>query len=425
MTIEYVNRLRQFSRNAWLYIIHVIGMDVIHGAWEVLFNLYLFVVLASLGWTLAQVISFLGLRLAIGFVAGAISAVPAGFISDRLGRKWGFIIGDGVGAAVALVLVTVPNPTLILALAPLDFFLGTLHMVTETPFMADNSQPGERVHLFSFAGGIRTLAAFGGALLAGYLGGLYPLTDPNTLAFMRLALYVGIGGWFASLIPAFFIRKLADEGRRGKRFFIKNPRNVAGIVLVDGALYAGYALTIPFANLYATHAGHAHVQQVGTIFAIGYIALALVTFAAPLLSRRLSKVEAIFLTRALSLPFILLLGFAVQLGGPVGAILLIWSIGYVGRIAVVNAAGPLWDAFSMEILDPAERGTAVGIDTAVGRGVAALGAFVGTGIMATGDLTTPWILMALAYGASGALVLFTFHGREARAPAPAPAAVEA
>ncbi len=36
---EYLERTRQFSRNANLYVLHVMGMDMIHGSFNVLFNL--------------------------------------------------------------------------------------------------------------------------------------------------------------------------------------------------------------------------------------------------------------------------------------------------------------------------------------------------------------------------------------------------
>jgi MFS family permease len=75
---DYMARTREFGRNANLYVLHVIGMDMIHGSFNVLFNLYLL----ALGFD----VRFVGLRLTIGFVASAITAVPAGLVSDRIGR---------------------------------------------------------------------------------------------------------------------------------------------------------------------------------------------------------------------------------------------------------------------------------------------------------------------------------------------------
>ena len=61
---DYLDKTRQFSRNANLYVLHVIGMDMIHGSFTVLVNLYL----RALGFD----IRFIGLRLMIGFSATAI-----------------------------------------------------------------------------------------------------------------------------------------------------------------------------------------------------------------------------------------------------------------------------------------------------------------------------------------------------------------
>ena len=84
---DYMAKTREFSRNANLYVLHVIGMDMIHGSFTVLFNLYLL----ALGFD----ITFIGLRLMIGFIASAVTAMPAGLVSDRIGRKASFILGDG------------------------------------------------------------------------------------------------------------------------------------------------------------------------------------------------------------------------------------------------------------------------------------------------------------------------------------------
>src|SRR5262245_11894230 len=105
--LEYVAAVRQFSRNARLYMVHIAGMDMIHGTWEVLFNLCLLALFTPMhGVDLfgyhVHAIEFVGLRLAVGAVASGVASIPAGLLSDRIGRKASFIIGDGLGALVAL-----------------------------------------------------------------------------------------------------------------------------------------------------------------------------------------------------------------------------------------------------------------------------------------------------------------------------------
>ena len=66
--------------------------------------------------------------------------------------------------------------------------------------MAENSEPPERVHLFSVSASIRTAAAMVGSLLAGALPAL-ALTLADTIAASR-ATQVGIEGAVASILLA-------------------------------------------------------------------------------------------------------------------------------------------------------------------------------------------------------------------------------
>ena len=186
---EYLAKTREFSRNANLYVIHVIGMDMIHGSFTVLFNLYLLVI----GFD----IRFVGLRLMIGFIAAAVTAVPAGLVSDRIGRKASFLLGDGIGAAIALVMISTRSESVLLAGPALGAFFGNLHRTSEGAFMAENSRPSERIHLFSVAASLRTLSGMADALIAG----LVPLMFIDQLGKVdayRYATYAGLALWFLS-----------------------------------------------------------------------------------------------------------------------------------------------------------------------------------------------------------------------------------
>ncbi len=124
---DYYAKTREFSRNANLYVLHVIGMDMIHGSFTVLFNLYLL----ALGFD----IRFIGLRLMIGFIATAVTAMPAGMVSDRIGRKASFILGDGIGAIIALIMINSQTEFILLAGPALGAFFGNLHHTSEAAFM--------------------------------------------------------------------------------------------------------------------------------------------------------------------------------------------------------------------------------------------------------------------------------------------------
>ncbi len=194
---EYGLAIRSFSRNARLFIVHVIGMDTVHGTSLVLVNLYFLAV--------GLPIEFIGLRLLLGGIAGAIFSVPAGIISDRIGRKWSFIIGDGAGAALYLVTIFSVDQGVLLATGVLAAISGSLHGVSEPAFMAENSEQRERVHLFSVSDGLRTLSAMVGSLLGGFVPLLAAsLADKVTL--YRASIFIGIAIWALSLIPALMLR---------------------------------------------------------------------------------------------------------------------------------------------------------------------------------------------------------------------------
>jgi hypothetical protein len=179
----HLAKMRLFSRNARLYMIHVVGMDVIYGTWMVMFNLYLL----AAGFDVA----FIGLRLLLASVASAAVSIPAGMSSDRIGRKLSFILGDGVGAAMSLIAISTTDPTLLLVTAVIGGAFGALHGVSEPAFMAENSESHERVHLFSLSDGTRTAAAIIGSVLAGLAPTLAASADLNAKVSLFRQFFAG------------------------------------------------------------------------------------------------------------------------------------------------------------------------------------------------------------------------------------------
>ncbi|MCH8185754.1 MAG: MFS transporter, partial [Chloroflexi bacterium] len=273
---DYLAKTREFSRNANLYVLHVIGMDMIHGSFNVLFNLYLL----ALGFD----IRFIGLRLMIGFIASAVTAVPAGLVSDRIGRKASFLLGDGVAAVIALVMISTRNESILLAGPALAAFFNNLHHTSEAAFMMENSRPGERVHLFAVAGSFRTFSAMAGALAAGLIPALF-IDDVGKVTAYRFAAYAGLSLWFLSLIPALMLRSVeaeeqpekdfsrAAKQRRGVRNLfsgIKHPRRIGYFVLTSAILALGTAAVVPLLNV-VFHEGNIHAEEgeIGIVFALG------------------------------------------------------------------------------------------------------------------------------------------------------------
>ncbi len=402
--LTYFEKIRSFSRNAKLYIVHVFGMDFIYGTWEVLFNLYLLAV----GFDIA----FIGLRLLISGMAGALSAIPAGMISDRIGRKASFITGDGGGAAFSLIEITSRDPTLLLITPLFRGFFGTLHGVTEPPFMAENSKALERVHLFSVALGVRILAAMFGALAVAALPVLGATIEQKILLY-RLAVAVGVVGWFLSLVPALLLKEIVREKPshvKVQPISLKNLQSrgiVSRLLVVEGLIAAGAGLALPFLNVYFKSGLGQNEVYIGTTFALGSLTLALTSFLAPFVSGKLGKVQAIFATRTLSVPFILMMGYAASIS-TLGVAGLIASFSYVARITIMNMSSPISDAFTMELVLPAERATYVGLRSFTSQILSGGASLLGSLMMNGGNYVTPFLAMAVFYLSSNFLFLRFF-----------------
>ena len=411
--VGYFGRLRQFSRNARLYLLHVIGMDLIHGAWEVLFNLYLLAV----GFD----IRFVGIRIAVLGIAGSLAAIPAGRLADRIDRKWGFIIGEGGGAACALILIMSTDATMILAFSAVSACFSALHHVTESPFMAENSEPEERIHLFSVEQGLGTLAAMAGALIAGFLPQHLMVSEGMTLVeAYRWAVHIGIAWWFLSLIPAIMLKRyvseevaqaraeVALEERSGWLSAIRTPKTVYHFVVIGTLLSLGAGFVLRLANVFFHYDLHAHEQEIGMVFAAGSFFLAIGAFAVPLVVERFGEVATVVWTRFAAIPFILLIGYAPELASPETVVSLA-GLAWVLRTTLFNMSGPAFEAFSMGQLHPTERATYIGISRLFGSAMAAVGGYLGAVLMSNGDFRTPFIVMAVLYAISTGLFMRWFE----------------
>ena len=417
---EYTAKTRQFSRNANLYVIHVIGMDMIHGSFNVLFNLYLL----AIGFDIA----FIGLRLMIGFVARAATALPAGLVSDRIGRKTSFILGDGVGAVVGVIAISTRNEALLLALPAFGAFFGNLHHTAEAAFMAENSRPAERVHLFAVAGSSRTLSTMGGALIAGLVPAMFA-DQIGVVNAYRYATYAGLGLWFLSLIPALMLRPMealerpetqfkagargASRGLRNIFAGVRHRRRIAYFVLTSAILSIAFGVVGPMYNV-VFHEGHVNAGEgeIGVMFATGELVLALAILLTPLLAARMLRVDAIAVTRLISLPFILGMGLLPLLFGEGSLLLFLVGFSYVGRVAVFRMSSPLDDAFNMDVLDARERATSTGLEMTFGGALSAGAIILGSRMLDAGNFTLPFLIMAVAALISTAIYWRVFRPLE-------------
>jgi hypothetical protein len=192
---------------------------------------------------------------------------------------------------------------------------------------------------------------------------------------------------FLSLIPVLMLRSVEAverpeeqtdgpvPARRGLTTLfsgIRHPRRIAYFVLTSAFIALGTSTVVPLLNV-VFHEGdlHAGEGEIGVMFAVGAMALALATLCVPLLADRMLN-DVIAVTRLAALPFVLGMGLLPLVFDEGALLLLLVGASYVGRITIFRMGSPLDDAFNMEVLDARERATNTGFEIAVGSAVSAV-----------------------------------------------------
>ena len=103
---------------------------------------------------------------------------------------------------------------------------------------------------------------------------------------------------------------------------------------------------MPFMNLFFRNVHHLANSTIGVMFAWGSLAMAAGLLVAPPLAEKYGKIQIVVITQALSIPFLVMLGF-----GPFG----VSATAYYIRIALMNMSGPIYSTFMMEQVDPGSR----------------------------------------------------------------------
>lgn len=153
---DWKKKLSSFNRNVKMFMLANILIQIGMGVFSVMYNLYI----KELGFpeTLnGKIISMTSL-------ASALMLVPAGYLSDRLGRKRIIIAGAVVAASTLFYRSLVTGEQSLIYAA---FFTGlfmALVQVSGVPFLAENTDSSERMHLFSIHFSLMTIASVVGSL---------------------------------------------------------------------------------------------------------------------------------------------------------------------------------------------------------------------------------------------------------------------
>ena len=201
------------------------------------------------------------------------------------------------------------------------------------------------------------LSAFAGNWLGGYLPGWFgawrhvSATDSVAYGWSVAA----VAGMFAlGLLPLLFLQRNRMVGEARSvftpiRYAIENPKLLGKLVTPLLVTSIGAGLIMPFMNVFFRVVHQQPDPVIGTLFAWGSLAMGMGLLAAPALAERYGKIKVVVITQALSVPFLMVLGFAPWFWLSAAA--------YYVRLTLMNLSNPVYQTFVMEQVDDGARAT--------------------------------------------------------------------
>lgn len=357
---EWKKKITGFNQNIRMFMLANVLIQIGMGVFMVMYNLYI----KELG--LSEVVN--GKVISYMSLATALVLIPAGFLSDRVGRKWGIAVGTLLTASTLFYrsIVVTEEPIVIAA-----FFTGlfmAIVQVSGVPFLAENSKASERMHLFSIHFSVVTVASvigsLGGGVMADVLEFGFGMTAVDAI---RWSLLAGAALFTCGIVP---LLKLKPEtvSEVSKVEAVKNlPEqdsgfkiNVRIIVLFAFAqllIGIGSGLVIPYLNLYFANRFDASSAFIGLVLSLGSAMTAVAMLIGPMLVKKVGKVNALVLFQLGSLPFLFLTAFTTS----------VWlaSAGFLMRQALMNAGNPIQSAIAMEVVHDKYKGLANSVNQMV------------------------------------------------------------
>ncbi|NMB68561.1 MAG: MFS transporter [Chloroflexi bacterium] len=345
----YIDRVSAFHPNARLYLVSAVISGASMGVFRLLFNFYVL----SLGFDE----ELLGNLVTTSSLTALLVALPMGYAADFLGRKKSLIAGTSFSGGAILLMVLFPSVPMFMGANVLLGFAQSLAGVTMGPFLMENSSDKERTYLFSFSSGFQTASAFVGNWIGGYLptwlGSAQNVSATSTQAYGGSLLVIAAAA-LTALVPLFFLRtpRLTQDQRSffaPIAYFRKQPALLGKLILPMLVTSIGAGLIMPFMNIFFRQVHHQPDTVIGSLFAWGSLAMGIGILLAPPLADRMGKIQLVVITQGLSIPFLVMLGFAPWFGAA--------AVAYYIRLALMNMSGPVYQTYVMEKVEPSARAT--------------------------------------------------------------------
>jgi len=386
--------ISSFSRNAKLFLTYALLINIVVGATNVLFGLYIL----KIGFSE----EFYGRVVAAKTIAIGLAAIPGGFCCGRFGPAKSLMLASAIILVANILQFTFINEQLIIAGSLLSGMGYALVFVNESPFIMRNSCAENRVHLFSYNFTVTMLAYVLGNFLSGLFSDMLSSRLPEFLS-MRISLLVFTFISFLSIIPVFLMNKrnavMASSAMYPdiKQLQSSGTAAILGFTTLIGL---GAGLVIPFFNIFLSYKLNLESYKVGTLMSASQFSIIIGTLIIPWAVSRLGKVNTVIICQMMSIPFLILIAT------PPNIYLVVFA--FLMRSSLMCMAYPLTQNIAMEQVDDSARpllSSLMKVFDNLSRGV---GSFAGGYLMKNISYEFPYFITTVLYFSATLVFLFYF-----------------
>ncbi|WP_433943087.1 MFS transporter [Paenibacillus sp. SN-8-1] len=353
--------VRSWSRNIRLFFLANIFYQIGTGIFSLLYNLYI----QGLGYG----DTMNGRVVSIQSLATAIMFIPIGLIGDRTSRKRLLIIGGLFSGVLFLGRSFLGSENSLVILAVLVGLFASIFQVLAIPYLAENINKAQRLRMFSFFSSVVLAAQVFGSMGGGMLADLLQVLGITRLMSLQAVLLVGSITTLLAVMPLLFLKEAgraesekiklaAGQDSAGAEHDVllktkesaKDYKFISRFVVAQLLVGLGSGLVVPYLNLYFTNRFAVSLSAMSVLISLGQVMTIVSMLIGPSLAARVGPVKAVVIFQILSLPFLLLTGFT--------NFLLIASISFLFRQALMNAANPIQSSIMIDRVSDRRRGVA-------------------------------------------------------------------
>jgi MFS family permease len=403
---EYWTAIRGFSDNARLYLLNTGLLGLTFGLQYLFFNLYVL----SLGYDQA----FVGLLASIPALVTALTALPIGIVLPRVGYRRSLLAGVGLTLCSFVGWAFFPSREILVVAAVLSGLGFSLTAISSSPMMVAVSHERTRTHLFGVQFGVNTFSGVFANLIGGYLPILFNAVTAHSIegaAAYRGVFVVGMILTLLALVPVLRMRGL--HGLRERPVTpaqLKPHANIlAKLLIIEITASLGAGMLMPFVNVFYRLRFNLSDPSIGAVFAASSLLTGCAALLAPVVASRLGKVRAIVVTQTLSIPFLLVMGFA-PLGG-------VSAASYLVRTALMNMSSPLFPAYAMGLVPSRIRPLTAGLMMLAWNAGWAISSWISGHIQVSSGFTPLFLITGSLY-VSSIVLTYVFFRSVAETPEP-------